>query len=468
MKRVILLCLLVITLTGCVNNKDKLIKFETVEALMQGTVVSIRPAEINVTHEVDGNTISEIIQYNDVEFINSDGGIFNIYFNKEVDISELHPETRINTVTYTVENETYLTAESFEITYQPTQYVVGITAEELISKPSNHNKQMSHIDFVMLGELDYKSDGLLEHVQSMSQTVRSDDYSRRYISSGKNIIKGKDINESYVNEYYVTNNNILRKYVNSNYTGWYYYDLDGEYNMVPDFTFKENEVSIFEYTIDDKDRVVVRGLWSINLNNFVGDGIWQLLSTYGIKSEDVECSFTATYDMVTLDLYSIHFEITSDEVGVYEDAAAKIKEFTATVYGIEYDKEIVTIPDSVKDSAIDYYYYNNPIDKVPELNVDELLCRVFLGTDKATIAMIKEYTQLDESTSMYNWNLGVEDICDGIKYWINNHNTTQFMEAYVKFTGNEEHSKSAAASVIYSWLQKYNIKIDDYREVPTE
>ena len=34
-----------------------------------------------------GNT-SEVIQYIAVEFSNSDGGIFNIYFNKEVDISE--------------------------------------------------------------------------------------------------------------------------------------------------------------------------------------------------------------------------------------------------------------------------------------------------------------------------------------------------------------------------------------------
>ena len=469
-KLLILVCVVTSMLTGCTLPWDKgKDEFVPTEVSMHGTVLSIRPVEVNVTNEVDANNISEVIQYNAVEFSNSDGGIFNIYFNKEVDISDLHPETVINTITYTVENTEYLIADSFEITYQPTKYITGITAEELISIPTNHDKQMSHIDYIMIGDLDYKSDGMFEHIQSKSQTVRSDTYTRRHVSTERNIIKDKDINESSVYEYYLTKNETLRRYFNDNYTGWYYEDTTEDYIMQPNFTFQSNDFTVDEYTIDDNDRLVVKGKWNINTDNFVGDEINKLANTYELSSNDVECYVTAIYDRVTFDLYNIQFDITTEVDGVYEDTKASMKEFTVNVYGIEYDTDTVIVPESIRASAIDSYYIDNPMEEVPEIIVTNLLCQEFLGVKQSTLNMVKEYMQIkDNADTNFKWGIDADVLCDGIKYWINNYNVNQFMEEYAGFTGNEDYVQATSASIIYSWLLKYNIKIDDYKGIPTE
>ena len=469
-KLLILLCVVTTTLIGCTLPWDKgRDEFVPTEVSMHGTVLSIRSVEVNVTNEVDGNNISEVIQYNVVEFSNSDGGIFNIYFNKEVDISELHPETGINTTTYTVENENYLIADSFEITHQPTKYITGITAEELISRPTNHDKQMSHIDYIMIGDLDYKSDGMFEHIQSKAQTVRSDTYTRRHVSTERNIIKDKDINESSIYEYYLTKNETLRSYFNDNYTGWYYEDINEGYSMQPNFTFQSNDFTVDEYTIDDNDRLVVKGKWDINTDNFVGAEINKLANTYGLNSNDVECYVTAIYDRVTFDLYNIQFDITTEVDGVYEDTKASIKEFTVNVYGIEYDTDTVIVPESIRASAIDSYYIDNPMEEVPEIIVTNLLCQELLGVEQSTLNMVKEYMQIkDNADTNFKWGIDADVLCDGIKYWINNYNVKQFMEEYAGFTGNEDYVQATSASIIYSWLLKYNIKIDDYKGIPTE
>ena len=469
-KLLILVCVVTSMLTGCTLPWDKgKDEFVPTEVSMHGTVLSIRPVEVSVTNEVDGNNISEIIQYNVVEFSNSDGGIFNIYFNKEVDISDLHPETVINTITYTVENNEYLIADSFEVTYQPTKYITGITAEELISRPTNHDKQMSHIDYIMIGDLDYKSDGMFEHIQSKSQTVRSDTYTRRHVSTERNIIKDKDINESSVYEYYLTKNETLRRYFNDNYTGWYYKDTTEDYIMQPNFTFQSNDFTVDEYIIDDSDRLVVKGTWNINTDNFVGAEINKLANTYGLSSNDVECYVTAIYNRVTFDLYNIQFDITTEVDGVYEDTKASIKEFTVNVYGIEYDTDTVIVPESIRASAIDSYYIDNPMEEVPEIIVTNLLCQELLGVEQSTLNMVKEYMQIkDNADTNFKWGIDADVLCDGIKYWINNYNVNQFMEEYAGFTGNEDYVQATSASIIYSWLLKYNIKIDDYKEIPTE
>jgi len=342
MKRLLLAFVLIVTITGC-SNKYKQSNFKTTEVFVSGTILSIKQESVSIANSTQEDGVTEDIKYNNVEVISTDDIIYNIYFNETIDVTNLHPDTQVNIKAYTVYDKEYLKSESFEITSQPTQYIVGVTAEELISRPANHDKQMSHIDYIMIGSLDYKSDGMFEHIQSKSQTVRSDTYTRRHVSTERNIVKDKDINESSIYEYYLTKNETLRRYFNDNYTGWYYEDTNEEYIMQPNFTFQSNDFTVDEYIIDDNDRIVVKGDWIINFTNFVGDGIWQLLSTYDIKSADAICSFTAIYDRITLDLYNIQFDITTEVDGVYEDTKASIKEFTVNVYGIEYDTEPVIV-----------------------------------------------------------------------------------------------------------------------------
>lgn len=473
MKRFIyLLCIIMFTLTGCSPpwDKDKVPDFESTGAAISGTIISIQP--INVELEVvgeDGTVISELVEYTSIDVVNFDDKQYTVYIGPDLGTEDLHPDTRVNLVAWTVENEDYRMADSFEITYQPTQYIVGITAEELISRPPNHDKQMSHIDYIMVGDLDYKSDGMFEHIQSKSQTVRSDTYTRRHVSTERNIVKDKDINESSIYEYYLTKNETLRRYFNDNYTGWYYEDTSEDYIMQPNFTFQDNDFTVDEYTIDDNDRLVVKGTWNINTDNFVGAEINNIANTYGLSTNDVECHVTVIYDRVTFDLYNIQLDITTSADCLYDETPVNLKEFSVNVYGIEYDTDAVTVPESIRASAIDSYYIDNPIEEVPVLIVTNLLCQELLGVEQSTLDMIKEYMQIkDNEDTKFKWGIDADVLCDDIKRWINNYNVNQFMEEYAGFTGNEDYVQATSASIIYSWLLKYNIKIDDYKEVPTE
>ena len=373
---------------------------------------------------------------------------------------DLFDDCEVTVEVNTVENEDWFDVVTLSVDYTPLRYILGYTGEELLMNVNNHNSQTIHIkeSFNATATVKGRSVPL---VYSHMNTLSNDVYTRHGIHTYKTDLNDVTANDMY--EYYITNTDVTTKYFNNNYTGWYFEEVDCS-DVRPDLTISSDCVEITNYELNGTDVIVEGTLSDIKYNTFLGNYVKETLTKFNNPSSRVSCVVKAVYDSNTKDLKTMQYTVTVPEKCFMVDIPFTIENYIITVYGVEYDNiEEIIVPDTITTNAINSFYIDNPLEDKLSFDENQVLCLSLFNISNLTAADIKSIEGFTDEITMFRYGIECMPLCEEIKYYVNNYTTVDFMNEYVNFTGDEDYKKSVAANVIYTWLQKYNIKIDNYK-----
>lgn len=417
------------------------------------------PQPISVVGTVD--SISE----NYVNVMNDTFDIQKVLF--EVLPEDLHVGTIVDISAETIETGEYFVGKSYTITYQPLQYILGYTGEELVSTQNNYSSALYQVKEGIGADATYKG-RVTPFTWTNSATLRNDMYTRHIMHIYASVLDGVRVSDVY--EEYATQHDIIMKYVNFNFGPWYSEEVK-EYTMSTDMAFDINTVDVKIYEMKDDVNVAVEFVWDfMKDDNILSSYIQETAERFGFDTSTLQVYVSAEYNSITKDLRNINVEVTGVDGAVFDEVPLTVTSYNITVYGIEYDKEVegLKVPETVVATAQDIYYLDNPMEEVPDFRKEELLCQSLLGKDQVLLDDIIQYTGYTDDKTMMMWGMDSRTICLALKEWLNNYNTDTFMESYVSLGLEESNETLVSAGIVYSWLQPYGISEQDYAPAPTE
>lgn len=407
----------------------------------------------------------ESISENYVNVVNETFEIQKVLF--EVLPEDLHIGTIVDISAETIETGEYVVGKSYTITYQPLQYIVGYTGEELVSYQSDYASALYQVKEGLGADATYKG-RITPFTWTNSATLRNDKYTRHIMHIYASVLDGVRVSDVY--EEYATQHDTIMKYVNFNFGPWYSEEV-AEYVMSTDMAFDASTVDVKIFEMKDDVNVNVEFIWDfMKDDNILSTYIQNTADKFGFDANNLQAYVSAEYKSATKDLCNINIEITGVADATFGDVPLSITNYNITVYGIEYNKEVegLKVPDTVVSSAQDIYYLDNPMEETPDFKKEELLCQSLLGKEQVLLDDIIAYTGYTDDKTMMMWGVDSRTICLAIKEWLNNYNTDTFMERYVTLGLEESNETLVSAGIVYSWLQPYGISEQDYAPAPTE
>lgn len=452
MKRLvmIMLCLvLTLSLTAC--DGLPFLKKEEPEVFV--------PEQVELTGTVDA------INGNTVTIMDDAMEAYNILFETVPD--DLHNGTIATFTCNTRELDANYDSLTYVVTYQPLRWVLGYTGEELVSEQKEYNSMLITVKEAIGADATYKG-RIAPYSWTRTNVLRNDLYTRQtstIMSSSLDDISAVDVYESYI-----TKNDTIMKYFNSNYTGWYYDELD-EFTTQPDFVFDASTVTVNKFEMGKGNDVVVGFVWDYTKDSNILSGyIKDTMEGFGVTTSNQTVDVEATYDSISKDLLKLTINGTTfDGETKADDLPLSIVSYQLTAYGIEYNTiDELPVPETVVASALDSYYIENPMPITPNFVKEDLLCKSLMGKDQVLVDDIKAWANLNQEITMWRWGADCDELCLAIKNWVNNYNTDTFMHAYVELDNMSDNMEVFAANIIYTWLIPYDVKVADYMPTPTE
>lgn len=445
---VILSLICVIGLTACNGlpfGEKEPEPFVPVPMSISGTVESITDNYVNI--------VNETFELSKVQF--------------ETVPEDLHIGTIVDISAETTEMGEYFTGVSYNIAYQPLQYILGYTAEELISNQNIYSSALYQIKEGIGADATFKG-RVTPFNWTNSITLRNDRYTRHITKICASILDEVRVSDVY--EEYATQHDTIMKYINYNFGMWYSQEVES-YQMDTDISFNADTVDIVIYEMKDDVNVNVEFVWDfINDDNVLASYIKSSADKFGFGTETLSVYVSAEYNTETKDLRNIVMDITGYGDASFDEVPLSITSYQITVYGVEYNEEIedLFVPQTVIDTAVDIYYLDNPMEELPDFRKEDLLCVSLLGKEQVMVNDILEATGYKDDMTIMRWGIKSHELCLALKEWLNNYNTDTFMQEYVTLDQTAQNEQLISAGIIYSWLQPYGVREQEYAPAPEE
>ena len=373
-----------------------------------------------------------------------------------VDISDIHIDTQISYRAETIENSDELQLRSYEVTYQPLQYVIGKTAEELLSQDLDQTKLLLHIRENINGCLSDK--GIVTGYSSeVVSTIKYNTYVLNDYTT-KTVNDDNGTTSTLTDSYLDISKDAITKYYSDNYDKWYYV-VDDYHNC--DITLLSAKCSVDAYYESDGS-VIIEGTYDkdLYLYNYVNSFIKEHTEDNSIPV----MMYKAVYNMDTLALESIELTVDFSGINFVHDG----KDLT----NISYDLQVsvmslssVSIPGLMEKEAVPEYYKTNPPKTKNGFSKKKKLCVSLLGLSESQINIndVVDYFELTDDMCKYVYQSSVNSVATCILHMVKGNNVKEFMKYYVTIENKDlQPSEIGAGNILYTWLMEYGIRIEDY------
>lgn len=445
---VMICCIAMLSLTACNGlpfGEKEPEPFVPVPMSVSGTITDITDNMVTITDET--------------------GSLYKIQF--ETIPEDMHIETAISAETETTEFGEYLTGISYSVTYQPLKYVLGYTGEELVSNKNEYTSTTYQVKEVIGADAMYNGRAVTFNWTNAS-IMQNNIYTRHTTNVYGSVLDSVRLSSVY--EEYVTQKETITKYVNYNFSGWYSESVES-YIMEPNMVFSADAIVVSLFEMKDDVNVKVEFTWDyLKDDNILVDYIKATLAKFSVDETSIAINVLAEYNAATKDLQNLTLDITNITEASYEEVPLQVASYQITVYGVEYNKDIIDLeaPENVITTAQDIYYLDNPLPEVPDLITTDLLCKSLMSKEQVMVDDVLEITGYTDDITIMRWGVESRALAKSLKDWLNAYTTETFMHKYVTLDASLSNEELISASIIYSWLQPYDINEQDYRTAPVE